>query len=260
MKLAEMPRHEKADQQYANRKSKNVTYRAQVKVADARHKKVAGDGVEEAPKNVHCGRGQPLAGRLCEGRLKGLSHHAADIMRNGVGQKNSSKEVRHKMKPGHGYALLVASRLRMSWVEPVSPSRGKTLARLYSCASGRTSVMASRASVTLNPCSYACRAVASTPVPVAIPVTTTCVTPLAFSCASRSVLANAPHVRFVTTISPAWRSSSGIRSLNPSGNVEKRRGCSVRPGAPPATLTRTTGRSRRRKASSKAQVRSMTPA
>ena len=41
-----------------------------------------------------------------------------------------------------------------------------------------------------------------------------------------------------------WRSSSGIRSLNPSGNVEKRRGCSVRPGALPATLTRTTGRSR----------------
>jgi hypothetical protein len=32
------------------------------------------------------------------------------------------------MKPGHGYALLVASRLRMSWVEPVSPRRGKTLA------------------------------------------------------------------------------------------------------------------------------------
>src|ERR1700728_2729651 len=155
MKLAEMPRHEKADQQYANRKSKNVTYRAQVKVADARHKKVAGDGVEEAPKNVHCGRGQPLAGRLCEGRLKGLSHHAADIMRNGVGQENSSKEIRHKMKPGHGYALLVASRLSMSWVEPVSPSRGKTLARLYACASGRKSVMASRASVTLNPCSYA---------------------------------------------------------------------------------------------------------
>ena len=39
----------------------------------------------------------------------------------------------------------------MSWVEPVSPSRGKTLARLYSCASGRTSVIASGAKVTFDP-------------------------------------------------------------------------------------------------------------
>src|ERR1700722_7679472 len=242
MKLAEMPRHEKTNQQCANPKSKNVPYRSQIKVANAHHQKIPGDSVKEAPQNVHGRRGKSFAGRLCEGRLKGPSHDAADKMRNGVGQESSSKEVRHKIKPGHGYTLLVAGRLRMSWVEPVSPSRGKTLARLYACASERTSVMASRSSVTWNPCSYACRAVASTPVPVATPVITTCVTPLAFSCASRSVLANAPHVRFVTTISLGWRSSSGSRSLNPSGKVEKRRGCSVRPGAPPATLTRTTGR------------------
>src|ERR1700761_7895668 len=243
-----MPRREQADQQRANRKSKNVMDRSEIEVANAYHQQVAGNHVEEAPKGVHCGRGKPFPGGLCERRLERTAHHAADKMRDSVGQEHSSKEVRHKMKPGHGYALLVASRLRMSCVEPVSPSLGKTLARLYACASGRASVMASTANVTLNPSSYACRAVASTPVPVATPVTTTCVTPLAFSCASRSVRANAPHVRLVTTISLAWRSSSGIRSLNPSGNVEKRRGCSVRPGAPPATLTSTTGRSRRRKA------------
>src|ERR1700733_13548938 len=244
MKLAEMPRRLEADQQGANRKRNNVTVRSQIKAANPRHQKIAGDGVKEAPQNVHRRRGEPCAGRLSEGRLEGSPHHAADKVRNRIGQENSSKEVRHKRKPAHGYAPLVANRLRMSSVEPVSPSRGKTLVRLYSCASGRASVMASSASVTLNPCSYACRAVASTPVPVATPVTTICVTPLALSCASRSVLANAPHVRLVTTISPARRSSSGIRSLNPSGNIEKRRGCSVRPGAPPATLTRTTGRSR----------------
>ena len=39
MKLAEMPRHEKTNQQYANRKSKNVTYRSQVKVANARQRR-----------------------------------------------------------------------------------------------------------------------------------------------------------------------------------------------------------------------------
>jgi hypothetical protein len=123
MKLPEMPRHENTNQQYTNRKSKNVTYRSQIKVANAHYEKVADDGVEEAPKNVHCRRGKPFAGRLCEGSLKGPSHYAADEMWNGVGQESSSKEVRHKMKPGHGYALLVASRSRMSWVEPVSSRR-----------------------------------------------------------------------------------------------------------------------------------------
>ena len=41
----------------------------------------------------------------------------------------------------------------ISFVEPVSPTRGKTFLTLYWCASSRTSVMASRARVTLNPCS-----------------------------------------------------------------------------------------------------------
>src|SRR3984885_7848285 len=123
-----MPRHEKANQQCANRKSKNVTYRSQIKVANAHHEKVADDGVEEAPQNVHGRRGKTFAGRLCEGSLEGPSHHAADKMRNGVGHENPSNKVRHQVKPGHGYVLLVASRLRMSWVEPVSPRRGKTIA------------------------------------------------------------------------------------------------------------------------------------
>jgi hypothetical protein len=49
MKLAEMPRQLEADQQCANRKSNNVTYRSQIKVANAHHEKVSDDGVEEAP-------------------------------------------------------------------------------------------------------------------------------------------------------------------------------------------------------------------
>src|ERR1700690_2476172 len=154
MKLAEMPCRMQADEECARRKSKNVADRSQIEVANAHHQKVGGNGVEEAPQNVHRRRGKTFSGRLCEGSLEGPPHHAADKMRNDVGQGNSSKEVRHQMKPGHGYALLLVSRFRMSWAEPVSPSRGNTLRRQYSCASGRTSVMASRASVTLNPCSY----------------------------------------------------------------------------------------------------------
>ena len=49
MKPAEMPCRLEADQQYANRKSKNVTYRFQIKVANAHHEKVADHGVKEAP-------------------------------------------------------------------------------------------------------------------------------------------------------------------------------------------------------------------
>src|SRR5579862_8915443 len=114
MKLSEMPRRLQANQQRANRKCENITYRSQIKVANAHREKIPDDSVKESPENVHGRRGKPFAGRLCEGRLKGLSHHAADKMRNGVGQKYPSKEVRHKMKPGHSYAFLVASRLRMS--------------------------------------------------------------------------------------------------------------------------------------------------
>jgi hypothetical protein len=49
MKLAEMPRQLEADQQYPNRKSNDVTYRSQIKVANADHEKVAEYGVEESP-------------------------------------------------------------------------------------------------------------------------------------------------------------------------------------------------------------------
>jgi len=54
------------------------------------------------------------------------------------------------------------------------------------------------ARVTLKPCSWACRAVDSTPALVAMPAMTTWVMPSSFRYASRSVFMNAPHVRLVT--------------------------------------------------------------
>ena len=54
-------------------------------------------------------------------------------------------------------------------------------------------------------------------------------------------------VQFGDEVGPAGRTRSRMR-----------RGCSVRPGAPPATLTSTTGRSRSRKASASARARSTT--
>ena len=49
MKPAEMARGMEADEYCANRKSKHIRNRSGVKVANAHHQKVAGDGVEEAP-------------------------------------------------------------------------------------------------------------------------------------------------------------------------------------------------------------------
>lgn len=109
MKLAVASRRQNASQQYGDRKRKRVTVRPQIKIANARQEKIADDGVEEAPEHIHGRRGKPFARWLSEGRLKGLPHHAADKMRNGVGQEKSSNEVCHQKKPGHGYALLVAS-------------------------------------------------------------------------------------------------------------------------------------------------------
>ncbi len=60
---------------------------------------------------------------------------------------------------------------------PVSPSLGKIRAMLFMWASGFISVMASMASVTLKPNSCAWRDVDSTPMLVATPAMTTCVTP-----------------------------------------------------------------------------------
>ena len=65
----------------------------------------------------------------------------------------------------------------MSCVVPVSPSLGKIRAMLLAWASACVSVMASIASVTLKPSSWAWRAVTSTPLLVATPTITTWVTP-----------------------------------------------------------------------------------
>ena len=49
MELAEVTRREQADEECADRKSQNVTYRSEIEVANAHHEKAADDGVEEAP-------------------------------------------------------------------------------------------------------------------------------------------------------------------------------------------------------------------
>src|ERR1035438_6211595 len=120
---------------------------------DVRDQQIPNHRVEKSPNNVDRCRGEPLAGRFGKRTLKGVSHRAGDKVRDGVCRKNAPKEVRHKRKPIHDAELLFSSSEMISCVDPVSPRRGKTFPMLYSCASSRTSVIASSARVTLNPCS-----------------------------------------------------------------------------------------------------------
>ena len=88
---------------------------------------------------------------------------------------------------------------------------------------------------------------------------TTWVTPRSLSCCLRPVLANAPGVFFTIRISVGSWLSSGTRSVNPAGSsLCPRAGPSVRPGAVPATTTKTTGRPFLRKASASRLVFSTT--
>src|SRR5438552_3021532 len=86
------------------------------------------------------------------------------------------------------------NRAMISCVVPVSPNLGKIRVMLLKCASELMSVMASVTSVTLKPSSCAWRAVDSTPLLVATPASTTCVTESPLRCCSRFVPVNAPHV------------------------------------------------------------------
>src|ERR1039457_6231394 len=137
----------------AHAERENVCCRPRLKSTDVRDQQIPNQHVEESPDNIDpCGR-QPLAWRFGKGSLEGASHRAGDKVRDGVCRKSSPKEIRHDPKPIHDAKLLVSSSEMISFVDPVSPTRGKTFRMQYSCASSRRSVIASSARVTLNPCS-----------------------------------------------------------------------------------------------------------
>ena len=51
---------------------------------------------------------RPLPGGLAKGGLEGAAHQTADEMRNGVGEEEAAEEVGNKVKPLHGWGLLLA--------------------------------------------------------------------------------------------------------------------------------------------------------
>lgn len=59
--------------------------------------------VQQAPQNIDDGRGQPSAGRLCEGRGEWFSGDAFDEVRDGVGEERSGEEGSEIGVPRHGW-------------------------------------------------------------------------------------------------------------------------------------------------------------
>ena len=78
MELAEVTRRKEADEQRAQAERKDVGCRPRMESADVRDEQIPDHRVEESPNNVDRRRGEPLAGRLCKGTLKGVSHRAGD--------------------------------------------------------------------------------------------------------------------------------------------------------------------------------------
>src|SRR5580692_10061867 len=57
--------------------------------------------IEERPHHVDCWRGEPSAGRLCEGRGKRVTAHAVHKMRHGIREKCTGKETANIAEPHH---------------------------------------------------------------------------------------------------------------------------------------------------------------
>ena len=76
-----------------------------VEVSHLGDEQVGDNEVRKSPEHVH-GRGrETFARRLGEGAQERPPHHAADEMRNSVGEEGAAKKVGYFVKPIHGQAL-----------------------------------------------------------------------------------------------------------------------------------------------------------
>src|SRR5271165_6600931 len=101
MEPAERPRGKKADRERPKRERAHLREVPYIERADLSNEQIADDEVEESPEHVH-GRGrQSPPRRICEGRLERPPRHAADEVRNCVGEHRAAEEIRNEMKPGH---------------------------------------------------------------------------------------------------------------------------------------------------------------
>jgi hypothetical protein len=87
-----VPRHEQSQQQRAQAQHRDIHGGVEIEIADAADQHIAGNQIEESPEHVDRRRRQPFTRRLGERALKRTSHHAADEMRNRVGEQGTAEE------------------------------------------------------------------------------------------------------------------------------------------------------------------------
>src|ERR1700722_1584624 len=130
MKPSEHARHHQADEKSAQSRRHNVARGVQIKISNTAYEDITDGQIEKSPKHID-GRGRKsLARRFGKRTLKRTSHHAADKMRNGVGEKNTAEKVGRIVNPFHhqgsftdDHARVLLRRSMISFVVPVSPSR-----------------------------------------------------------------------------------------------------------------------------------------
>ena len=104
-----VPRGGYAHQQDACTSGDDLIRSVEIEISDASDEEVSEDEVRKSPKDVDGRRGKALAWRLGEGTLKGPSHHAADEVRNGIGEESAAEQVGYVVKPVHDWALHIRS-------------------------------------------------------------------------------------------------------------------------------------------------------
>jgi len=137
----------------------------------------------------------PVPG-FCKRALEGPAHDAADEVRDRVRQEGAAEEIGQFVGPLHDHMLL-SKRSRIALRRACFTSDAEDVIDAVGVGLGAQVAHGVDGEGDVESLLDAWRAVASTPVPVATPTITTWVTPSALSRVSRSVLANAPHVRFV---------------------------------------------------------------
>jgi hypothetical protein len=93
VKSSEPARQEHTHENDAQSGDDDILRGTQIKVSNAADENITDRQIEKAPKHIDGGGGKPLATRLGKRTLKRTAHHAADKMRNGVGEKGAAKEV-----------------------------------------------------------------------------------------------------------------------------------------------------------------------
>jgi hypothetical protein len=120
VKPAKGARRKQAHDENPKTQGNDVVRGIQVEVTHATDQNITDDEVENSPQDVDGRGGKTLTVGFGKRSLKGAAHHAADKMRECVGEKRSSEEVGDVVRPLHrqGLPFLRAVRVRFAITIP----------------------------------------------------------------------------------------------------------------------------------------------